>query len=901
MKNIIFIISLILVNSMTFGQVEIVSTGISGAYSINHPSNVVALTNGLSFTFKANHTNTGASSLSVNGLPSVTIYKAVSTDLDAGDIQMDQIVTVVYDGVNFQMTSALGNTSGGGMTAAGSDGDVQFNSGGVLNGSAALRWDNTNQRLGIGTNAPQERLEVEFGNILMDDGYNITWGIVPAPYIQGSDGSDYLAFGTSAGEKMRINSNGKIGIGSTAPGNMLSIVAQGSDGFEMQTYGNSNTNMMSYIHYGGTIGSPTPTLGGTVTHTQLYLGYEGASDIEGAKFEVIAEADYTSSSAPTTMRFLTTAAGATSSTERMRITSQGYLGVGTAIPMAKVDIDGDINLGGLSTSPSPSMSSEGKIYFDATSQKFKVSEDGGAWVDLVSGNNGWSLDGNAGTVDGTNFIGTIDNVPLNFKANNQNAGRIETSIGTGNTFIGYTAGNINTGIYNSVMGYRALFNNQGGQRNTGLGGSVMFSNQTGSYNTAMGIDALADNVSSGNNSAFGASALNNTLGANNSGFGSNTGLTNTSGSANTFIGSNADATAATLTNATAIGARAAVGTSNSLVLGAISGVNGASSNTNVGIGTTTPNERLEVNGGVKIGVAVQSSAGTLQWNGSNLQYHDGTSWQTITSGGDFYANGSTPMTGQFLATTGSVVSPSISFNGNSSTGIYNPSSNQLGFVSGGAEAIRVGSTGFVGIGTTNPFNRLDVNGAAVFRYNTGGISRPPVTHFSIAHTSTMNYLESANGSTPEDVTFQSQSYTFTTGTTSLGEYGTNFYIAEGGNVGVNTNSPTSTFSVLGSQSQSIFTFGGGIITLDATFYNIVYGNVSGTGTVNLPPAASCPGRVYRISKIPGSGIVQIARLNGADFIDGTAANYIIQTSNSVRGIEIISDGVNNWYVVNKFN
>ncbi|MBU1728109.1 hypothetical protein KKA39_02285, partial [Patescibacteria group bacterium] len=37
---------------------------------------------------------------------------------------------------------------------------------------------------------------------------------------------------------------------------------------------------------------------------------------------------------------------------------------------------------------------------------------------------GWDLTGTSGTVDGTNFIGTTDDVPLNFKVNNEKSGRI---------------------------------------------------------------------------------------------------------------------------------------------------------------------------------------------------------------------------------------------------------------------------------------------------------------------------------------------------------------------------------------------------------------------------------------------------------------------------------------------
>ena len=51
-----------------------------------------------------------------------------------------------------------------------------------------------------------------------------------------------------------------------------------------------------------------------------------------------------------------------------------------------------------------------------------------------------------------------------------------------------------------------------------------------------------------------------------------------------------------LTNATAIGARSQVDQSNSLVLGSVNGVNSATSNVNVGIGTTTPARQLHLKG-----------------------------------------------------------------------------------------------------------------------------------------------------------------------------------------------------------------------------------------------------------------------------------------------------------------
>jgi hypothetical protein len=170
--------------------------------------------------------------------------------------------------------------------------------------------------------------------------------------------------------------------------------------------------------------------------------------------------------------------------------------------------------------------------------------------------------------------------------------------GNDNSFLGYLAGNSNkTGNYNSFVGTRAGYGNTGGDSNSFVGYRAGYANATGSLNSFVGTQAGYSNTTGSRNSFVGTNAgYLNTTGSNNSFVGTLAGQANTEGSNNIFLGYEANASSGTLSNAGAIGAKAYVRTSNSLVLGAIKGVNGATDSTKVGIGTDAPAYLLHVNG-----------------------------------------------------------------------------------------------------------------------------------------------------------------------------------------------------------------------------------------------------------------------------------------------------------------
>ena len=82
-----------------------VDSGSTSNYAITASPAATAYAAGMTVRFQANTYNSGICSINVNSLGAKTIKKNTSTDLNYNDIHSGQLVTVVYDGTNFQMQS----------------------------------------------------------------------------------------------------------------------------------------------------------------------------------------------------------------------------------------------------------------------------------------------------------------------------------------------------------------------------------------------------------------------------------------------------------------------------------------------------------------------------------------------------------------------------------------------------------------------------------------------------------------------------------------------------------------------------------------------------------------------------------------------------------------------------
>ena len=290
-----------------------------------------------------------------------------------------------------------------------------------------------------------------------------------------------------------------------------------------------------------------------------------------------------------------------------------------------------------------------------------------------------------------------------------------------------------TGLFNTALGMRALRDNTSGHRNTGIGFAALQENAGGFQNTAVGADSMQNNLSGTqnvgigqaalrtstagtNNVAVGAESLLTATGSSNVAVGKSAGTGLTTGSANTFVGQLSTAGANDLVNATAIGARAQVDGDDSLVLGSINGVNGATADTRVGIGTTTPDALLEVNSAGFV-TAIFSVSSNQPTSYPRLQMRRSRGTRTAPTAvlandviGSIDATGSTG--GGFTAGRAGIsfrAAETWSSGGGTGTRIVF-STTLIGEPLTQTEQMVIDHDGQVAIGHTNPARKLDVNG-----------------------------------------------------------------------------------------------------------------------------------------------------------------------------------------------
>ena len=305
----------------------------------------------------------------------------------------------------------------------------------------------------------------------------------------GSDG--HFKVTTEGTERLRVIADGKVGIGTSTPGELLQVYdASGNPTIHIRA-NNQNTASFKLENDDGnwTISS------GTSSYPLKFA--VGGSD----KFTIL---------------------------------NDGKVGIGTTSPSTVLEVNGSFKAGGLAYPTSDG----------SANQVLKTDGSGTlSFVDQASGGGGLSSDAKDNVLGGDNAGGNLDisNATSYVAAYNvfigDNAGAACTTANS-NTFIGNQAGeSVTTGYSNCLFGQNTGQALTTGYSNVAYGQGALYSATTGDLNIAIGQQAML--FGNGNyNIAIGETALNGVSGDENIGIGTSTAKYATlSGNYNVLVGS----------------------------------------------------------------------------------------------------------------------------------------------------------------------------------------------------------------------------------------------------------------------------------------------------------------------------------------------------------------------------
>lgn len=144
---------------------------------------------------------------------------------------------------------------------------------------------------------------------------------------------------SSYAERMRLSPEGYIGLNTTSPTRRLHIVGDGTDyGDDLFIEGTNAETALPQINLArarGNTTTRTPVLANDNIGVIAFRGWNGTTHDYSSRIIASAETDF-NTAVNGNLRFFTAAAGA--DTEKMRITSQGLVGIGTAAPSVPLQV-----------------------------------------------------------------------------------------------------------------------------------------------------------------------------------------------------------------------------------------------------------------------------------------------------------------------------------------------------------------------------------------------------------------------------------------------------------------------------------------------------------------------------------------------------------------------------------
>ena len=150
-------------------------------------------------------------------------------------------------------------------------------------------------------------------------------------------GTGIIGWTIGGTERMRISAAGDVGIGETSPQATLHVLETASGIGIFHTRSNSQSGELAIQR--SRTGSPdSAVLDGDILGKLDFRGYTGSAFANGARIQAVADENFNGGARGADLLFYTNQPSTSNLNERMRITSRGYVGIGTSTPERALDI-----------------------------------------------------------------------------------------------------------------------------------------------------------------------------------------------------------------------------------------------------------------------------------------------------------------------------------------------------------------------------------------------------------------------------------------------------------------------------------------------------------------------------------------------------------------------------------